>query len=66
MGAVIFIVDDAAIFIHYQFVAVPIGADAIAVVFGEIVRIDPEIVVEASAVLEDARRKVRVEGERDE
>lgn len=66
MGTVISVIDNAAIFFHFEFIAVPIGTDAISAIFGEIVCIDPEIVVESFAILESSRRKVGVEGKRDE
>ena len=58
---VTFIIDDAAVFAHFEFVAIIIGRDAIPFVFSEIVRIEPEIVVEGSAVLEHARREIGIE-----
>ena len=54
MGAIVLVVDDAAVFAHLEFVAVPIGHGAVAFVVGQVVRIDPEIIVDALVVLEQS------------
>ena len=66
MRTIVFVVGDATVFAHFQFVAIIIGSNAVTFVLGEIVCIDPEVVIDAFVVDEHAWRIVSVEGEGDE
>ena len=57
--------DDAAVFLHFQFVAEPVGLGAVTLVFGGVEEIDPDVVVVGFAVSVDAGGVVGVvfEGE---
>ena len=46
------IVDDATVFAHFEFVAVPMGRHAVAFAFGDVLGIDPESVIDGFVVVE--------------
>lgn len=64
VGGIVLIVDDTSVLLHVKFVAIIVGHYGITLRFGEIMRVDPEIVVERPVVLEHAWRQIRVDGER--
>ena len=63
MRGVALVVDDAAVFLHLKFVAVPIGTHAIAFAFGDVFGIDPESVVDGLVVVKGCWSVVGIEGE---
>ena len=63
MRDVVLVVDDAAVFSHFEFVTVPIGTHTVAFVLGDILDVEPESVVDGFVVDKGAGGIVGIEGE---